>query len=837
MNFLNFKTQRRSEPPCNDVERLLQLHICALAFLGSVLLGMGQQSSSLPVLVLFAAVTSYWFTDRLGWFQLNRFLAYVAMLVVAFISLADFFDNSSRSLIGSDASHRKLMAIASLLVYVQIVLLYQKKSYRVYEQLAVFCLLQVVVAAIMNVGFQFGLLLVVYLLLSLSALSLFFLYREGIQFAAQRSSIVRSRKQVDSSEITDNSPIWRKVLGSRPIAYFHISPTSLGRSLLGWSFARHVVGLCVVTVAFTTMFFYSAPRAGRESWRQLIGLRQPTVGFTTEPSLNQMGQLLQDNKIVMRVAFYEGDIPIQVFSEPYLRGVTATNYQSDGRWARTNRQNTFDVFRRTRLPDPPKEKDIVRQIFVLEPSKEKELVALSPAFRIDSTPREITYNPILRELMREEERFVGQSRYQYSLCTTGLRFGRQASIVPQGNPQLDPWSKRQFLTLDRARFPKLIQIADDVLREQGIDVRENRLLAARALRSYFHLTEDYKYTLTLDMRRDRNVDPVEAFVSQHRRGHCLYFASALTLMLRSQGIPARLVLGYKPNEFNSVGNYFVVRQRHAHAWAEAYLEPGDVPDGFSVAGGYDGGGAWVRLDPTPGTSDGGNPIATSDTFVDRVNEAFDYAQLLWNDYVLAMDAAPDVSRESDEETQGDDKDSDLAIKSLTSNTFVEQIFAKVIGTSSESQSFRRSIYTPFIMTIIGVAALVLWIRFRGPLLQLIGRIFGRRVSDDNRLARAKHRVDFYERFERICCKLGVRRKRNETQLEFATSVSSMLTHSENGSQMPRLPREVASLFYQVRFGRRPLDKQQREEIENALLSIEDAISDRNLTSPSRKRSF
>ena len=44
-------------------------------------------------------------------------------------------------------------------------------------------------------------------------------------------------------------------------------------------------------------------------------------------------------------------------------------------------------------------------------------------------------------------------------------------------------------------------------------------------------------------------------------------------MLRSQNIPARMVIGFKGGEFNTVGNYYQVRQLHAHAWVEAFLEP------------------------------------------------------------------------------------------------------------------------------------------------------------------------------------------------------------------------------------------------------------------------
>ena len=133
-----------------------------------------------------------------------------------------------------------------------------------------------------------------------------------------------------------------------------------------------------------------------------------------------------------------------------------------------------------------------------------------------------------------------------------------------------------------------------------------------------------------------NVDPVEDFVSNHHMGHCEYFASALTLMLRSQGIPARMVVGYKGGEFNYVGNYFVVRQQDAHAWVEAYLKPEEIPADAICPEERHAGGGWLRLDPTPAVED---ERAEERSLLDRASKSFDYARWLWNDYVLRLTSA------------------------------------------------------------------------------------------------------------------------------------------------------------------------------------------------------
>ena len=85
-------------------------------------------------------------------------------------------------------------------------------------------------------------------------------------------------------------------------------------------------------------------------------------------------------------------------------------------------------------------------------------------------------------------------------------------------------------------------------------------------------------------------DPVVSWLLSGDRGHCELFAGAFILLAREQGIPARMVIGFAGGSWNSVENYFVMRQSEAHAWVEIFdLETE----------------AWVRIDPTPGSGSGG----------------------------------------------------------------------------------------------------------------------------------------------------------------------------------------------------------------------------------------
>jgi transglutaminase-like putative cysteine protease len=83
-------------------------------------------------------------------------------------------------------------------------------------------------------------------------------------------------------------------------------------------------------------------------------------------------------------------------------------------------------------------------------------------------------------------------------------------------------------------------------------------------------------------------DPIDTFLFHARQGNCEYFASSFAIMLRMAGIPSRLVGGYRGGYYNDVGRYYLVLQRNAHLWVEAYLTDK----------------GWVRFDPTPQTIGG-----------------------------------------------------------------------------------------------------------------------------------------------------------------------------------------------------------------------------------------
>ncbi len=97
----------------------------------------------------------------------------------------------------------------------------------------------------------------------------------------------------------------------------------------------------------------------------------------------------------------------------------------------------------------------------------------------------------------------------------------------------------------------------------------------------YYFQQQFSYTLDLQAI-ETDLPPLLDFLNNTRSGHCEYFASASVLLLRQIGIPARYAVGFSVQEYSPLENRYIVRRRHAHAWAIAYID-----------------GRWRNVDTTP----------------------------------------------------------------------------------------------------------------------------------------------------------------------------------------------------------------------------------------------
>jgi len=190
------------------------------------------------------------------------------------------------------------------------------------------------------------------------------------------------------------------------------------------------------------------------------------------------------------------------------------------------------------------------------------------------------------------------------LEVTEYRVGLARSPVLTGSIPVSPGDPALDL---RGVTPRISDLAARVM---GTGTAGER---ARRLES--HLTESYSYTLNFVGRSTEN--PIEDFLFRYKSGQCEYFASAMVLMLRSQGVPARLVTGFLGGEYNPFEGYYIVRENNAHAWVEAYL-PGE---------------GWRIFDPTPPA---GRPSEGNEGGLLLARQAWDFVLFRWDRYVLTF---------------------------------------------------------------------------------------------------------------------------------------------------------------------------------------------------------
>lgn len=159
--------------------------------------------------------------------------------------------------------------------------------------------------------------------------------------------------------------------------------------------------------------------------------------------------------------------------------------------------------------------------------------------------------------------------------------------------------------------PRMAELARQVMGsgdEVGVD--------EKILRLERHLLNEYGYTLNIS---DEGGDPIEDFLFVKKVGHCEYFATAMVLLLRSEGIPARFVTGFLGAEPNAIEDMHVVRQSNAHAWVEAYSpERG-----------------WQVYDPTP---PGGRPGLAEGNLLLWIRQAYESVAFRWDRWVLTYGA-------------------------------------------------------------------------------------------------------------------------------------------------------------------------------------------------------
>ncbi|MEW8508243.1 MAG: DUF3488 and transglutaminase-like domain-containing protein [Candidatus Thiodiazotropha sp.] len=144
---------------------------------------------------------------------------------------------------------------------------------------------------------------------------------------------------------------------------------------------------------------------------------------------------------------------------------------------------------------------------------------------------------------------------------------------------------RTFAETDYVELPNFTQLPENLdpritqLARQVVQSSDNAFSKALALERFLRNNYDYDFESIFNSQQHT---PLSRFLFETKKGHCEYFASALAIMLRTQGIPSRLVTGFSATNQNPLTGYYDVYALDGHAWVEAYV------DGIG----------WLELEPT-----------------------------------------------------------------------------------------------------------------------------------------------------------------------------------------------------------------------------------------------
>ena len=477
-------------------------------------------------------------------------------------------------------------------------------------------------------------------------------------------------------------------------------------------------------------------------------------------------------------------VPFDDSIEYRWRGVSMARYER-GHWRRLRselKQPISTLEGSTGVP-------ILRQVIKLEPTDSPVIFGLRPVLNGEASDRhfQIMINPIDGSLYREDTRSV--------LLDYTLESAVVDDLVQPMERYPDETTLVELRDVPDEIKPKLREIALRVVKDiPATDVKARAL----ALERYLRDSGEFSYTLSMDVS-DPNLDPVIDFLTQRKSGHCEYFASGLALLLRSVGIPSRMVNGFKGGDYNAVAGITTVRQKHAHSWCEAMVG--------SSGRGLLSQPQWLVLDPTP-TDQRNQSVAKVGGMAANFYQFTDLIRYVWVFYIVGFNSDRQDRflyrpiRELIEEAKRGFSIMFEAIKSLLHFPSVESFFSL----RGFSVSFGG------LLLLVGLIRLSRWISSR-----LLRKYRGTAVENPQGMIG----IQFYRRLVNLLAEVGLDRPGWETPREFARRASSQLAgRNAESAAVADVPPLVVDAFYQIRFGDHTLREDDLDHVTARLDALE-----------------
>jgi transglutaminase-like putative cysteine protease len=529
-------------------------------------------------------------------------------------------------------------------------------------------------------------------------------------------------------------------------------------------------GLAALVLCLTVSIFFLLPRVGIGFLQKGRGDSLRTSGFSERVDLGVMGPVKQDPSVVMRVQLPDGK-PAGV--EPlYLRGMAYDRYNGRA-WANTlvNRrslterpQGVFTI--RTNAASSVRQASFgFKQEILLEALDTSVLfgapqpISLTGDFvTVQSDSMGVFYLPD-----------ASSGRVQYGVRSQSAHIqATDASATALIYPE---FIRRQYLQLP-ALVPEITELSRAVT--QGRIPYEAVLLIKR------HLLENYRYSLEIET--GRSTRPLEDFLFTRKTGYCEHYATAMVVMLRSIGIPARLVTGFLATEWNGFGQYYTVRQRDAHAWVEVY---------FPKSG-------WITFDPTPP-----EPAGAAATWWRSFDGAMDSLRLRWDRLIVQYGADDQLSMIQGVRDGGD------ALWNKTADTMAVWLnpVAKLAEAVMKEWRGTETDWKQIVLAILVIGSCLFLVFLLVRRLSTRGSVPPRRLGGDVTAAQ------WYDDLLRLTSAHGFQKPAGHTPLEFARHVEQHWLEAS-----PHVSR-LTQLYCRVRFGQGSVSQEDARAAEGLLRAL------------------
>jgi transglutaminase-like putative cysteine protease len=660
-------------------------------------------------------------------------------LVVVLFSLPLFYlDWKFLAFAGETRDRIGVSTLAHLILFLSAVKLLQTKADRDWVFLYLISFFEVLLAAGLSISPLFLVTLSFYLLVALSTIVAFEIKKSS------RNVIIAETRLL----IANDSTLWRRLRKNKT------NKKGVARRLPLVAF-----GLLAFIFVLALPLFFVMPRYGSSALANKgYGFSGMQVGFSDSVTLGAIGQIQQGNQIVMRVRV-EGEA---VASRKSLRwrGVALDYFTGKG-WRKSNlvseakTANERGVFLISSFTDS---RNLTVQTFYLEPLDTDYLFG---------APRVVALQGNFSFIRRDKEDSLatfrdGTTRSTYTVYSDTNEPDPQ--VLRNDNESYLSTSAR-YLQLPTNIDPRITELAQKVIEKSGAT---NRYDATRAIES--HLQNDYSYSLNLKAGKN-NQDPLADFLFNVREGHCEYFASSMVVMLRTQGIAARVVNGFQTGEYNDASDAYTVTQSDAHSWVEVYF-----PET----------GAWVTFDPTPA----GGQTNTKTGIAAFFGKYADALEMLWIQYVVGYDNQEQRSLASS-----------FGKKLFSTQDFLAAKFDSAKKKIKELSKFDKPLEPTNIAKLAIIVCLVSTLALT--IFLFLKRKFGWIKKQEKKTV-----VEFYEQMTKILAAKGYQRNEHETPLEFATSIG--FPEAMN----------LTLAYNRVRFGGKQLSKKELDEIERLILMLE-----------------